>query len=64
MGEVFPSEKSFFASEADEAAISRLWGGIHFTHDNNQGLVVGRLIGGKTVSVMHSDSHNPLLASH
>ena len=52
MGELFPRDARFFRDQAAEAAISRLWGGIHFTHDNNEGLRVGRRIGAKAVRVM------------
>jgi hypothetical protein len=34
-----------FAAQAEEAAYSRLFGGIHFRHDNEDGLVLGRKIG-------------------
>jgi membrane-associated phospholipid phosphatase len=30
---------------ADEAAVSRLYGGIHFRSDNEAGLVLGRKVG-------------------
>jgi len=33
--------------------MSRLWGGIHFRHDNDQGLVVGHTIGAKVVAAMN-----------
>ena len=62
MGELFPSEQAFFGAEAEEAALSRFLGGIHFHHDDNQGLVVGRQIGTKTVNRMHSDAGAPILA--
>lgn len=52
MGELFPAEKAFFQSEAEEAAISRFWGGIHYHRDNNQGLAVGKKIGEKVVEFM------------
>ncbi len=58
MSEVFPAEAAYFNAEADEAAISRFWGGIHFHHDDNQGLVVGRQIGEKTVALMQSHDHS------
>ncbi|MBI1807712.1 MAG: hypothetical protein HYR76_11740 [Ignavibacteria bacterium] len=64
MGELFPVEAVFFQSQAEEAALSRLLGGIHFTHDNNQGLVVGAQIGNKVVGIMRADVALPLLASH
>jgi Ca2+-binding RTX toxin-like protein len=35
-----------FTQAADESAVSRLYGGIHFKFDNDDGLVAGRSIGG------------------
>lgn len=52
MGQLFPDEARYFRGQAAEAAMSRLWGGIHFTKDNDQGLRVGRRIGEKAVHVM------------
>lgn len=42
-----PNPRSFssFEEAADEAAISRLYGGIHYAFDNNDGLDSGRCIG-------------------
>lgn len=57
MGELSPSEKDFFAAQAEEAAISRLWSCIHFPQDNNQGLMVGREIGQKVVDDMRAEPH-------
>jgi membrane-associated phospholipid phosphatase len=57
MGQLFPDEASFFISQAHEAAISRLWGGIHYPQDNNNGLAVGALIGAEVVSDMQSPLH-------
>jgi hypothetical protein len=37
----FPS----FAAAADEAAVSRLYGGIHFRFGNEKGLEQGRTVG-------------------
>ena len=48
----FADKADSFQSQAAEAAVSRLWGGIHFSHDNDQGLLVGRRIGRKVVHVM------------
>ena len=62
MGELFPRERAFFQTEAEEAAISRFWGGIHFHKDDDQGLVVGRKIGAKVVERMHRDGAIPALA--
>ncbi len=63
MGELFPSEAAFFEAQAEEAAISRFYGGIHFHHDDDAGLVVGNEIGTKAVARMHSDGGGPILAT-
>jgi membrane-associated phospholipid phosphatase len=42
---IFPQRWGDLASMAAEAAISRLYGGIHFSVDNDAGLVLGRRIG-------------------
>jgi hypothetical protein len=40
-----PARKDEFARMAEEAAASRLYGGIHFSSDNDKGLELGRRIG-------------------
>jgi hypothetical protein len=50
LGAFFPAERARLRAEAAEAAQSRLLGGIHFRHDNDQGLAVGVRIGEKVVS--------------
>ena len=55
MCELFPGETAFFMAEASEAALSRFWGGIHFHHDDDQGLAVGERIGAKAVARMRHD---------
>ena len=57
LGEVFPEEKSHFEDLANEAASSRLWGGIHFEQDNVMGLDQGAKIGDKIVNDMHKTIH-------
>jgi len=52
MGELFPSERDYFLAQAEEAALSRFLGGIHFHHDDNEGLNVGRRIGAFAVALM------------
>ena len=46
------SPRSFdsFDEAADEAAISRMYGGIHCAFDNNDGLASGRCIGGTIIA--------------
>lgn len=41
----FPDAGDALRKAAEEAALSRLYGGIHFTSDNEEGLVLGRRIG-------------------
>jgi hypothetical protein len=45
----FPAEAQKLHGMAEEAAISRLYGGIHFRSDNEQGLALGRAVGARTV---------------
>jgi hypothetical protein len=40
-----PRSFASFDDAADEAARSRLYGGIHFSFDNDDGLAAGRCIG-------------------
>jgi hypothetical protein len=41
----FPGKAEELAAMAEEAAVSRLYGGIHYTTDNQVGLALGRRIG-------------------
>ena len=41
-----PRKFDSFVQAANEAAISRLYGGIHYSFDNNDGLTCGQCIGG------------------
>jgi len=45
LGARFPSERVGLDAQADEAAISRIFGGIHYRFDCDAGLVLGRTIG-------------------
>ncbi len=63
MGELFPAEQSYFEAQAEEAAISRFWGGIHFHHDDDAGLVVGTKIGEKAVRFMRFGIGGHLIAA-
>lgn len=45
LARVFPRRARKLAAIANEAALSRLYGGIHFTFDNNSGLALGRRVG-------------------
>ncbi len=49
LGTFFPKQRDRFRAQAEEAAHSRLYGGIHFTSDNNEGLKLGKRIGERVV---------------
>lgn len=63
MAELFPGEADFFRAQAEKAALSRFWGGIHFAHDNNEGLNVGRRIGAFAVGLMRAEKKPALLVA-
>lgn len=49
LGAFFPRRAAELNDMAEQAAVSRLYGGIHFSSDNEAGLVLGRRVG--TVAV-------------
>jgi hypothetical protein len=44
LGATFPDEAGTVDAMAEEAALSRLYGGIHYRHDNEDGLLLGRAV--------------------
>lgn len=46
----WPGQRARLQALADEAAMSRLWGGIHFRSDNDEGLRLGRAVGDAVVA--------------
>jgi hypothetical protein len=50
---------SSFSQAAEESAVSRLYGGIHFNFDNNDGLAVGRSIGQYVASRLFQETSLP-----
>jgi NAD(P)-dependent dehydrogenase (short-subunit alcohol dehydrogenase family) len=52
---LFPSGASYFDAQRDEAAMSRLYGGIHYPSDIKYGLIQGKQIGDFTVTFAQSD---------
>jgi hypothetical protein len=52
---LFPSGAASFGAMRDEAAISRLYGGIHYRSDIEEGKTHGTRIGGYTVAFARSD---------
>jgi hypothetical protein len=45
LGALFPKDKEIFLSDAEEAKNSRLWAGIHFPYDNEEGEKLGKAVG-------------------
>lgn len=41
----FPQDRAAFVRIAEEQAMSRLFGGVHFRFDNDEGLALGRAVG-------------------
>lgn len=52
LGTFFPKDAKTFDRLAEEASNSRLYGGIHFRHDNEDGLVLGRKVAGFVLKKM------------
>jgi hypothetical protein len=52
---LFPQGADYFLSEATEASLSRMYGGIHFRSDAEAGLAHGKLIGSFTVTYATAD---------
>ncbi len=52
----FPEETANLQAMAKEAAMSRLYGGIHFRTDNEDGLELGRKIGARAVARMRGET--------
>ena len=52
---LFPSRSKDFHDKAQEAAASRVWGGIHWPKDNEVGLDVGRKVGRAVVERARAD---------
>ena len=44
LGHFFPDERAEFTRIAEEQAMSRLYGGIHYRFDNDGGLALGRIV--------------------
>lgn len=55
----FPKRAKTLRAMAEEAANSRLLGGIHFRHDNEAGLVLGRKVANKVLRTYDPSTANP-----
>jgi membrane-associated phospholipid phosphatase len=50
LGHYLPQERAEFTRIAEEQAMSRLYGGIHYRFDNDVGLALGRVVGRHAVA--------------
>lgn len=44
LGAYFPQDRAEFTRIAEEQAMSRMWGGIHYRFDDDEGLALGRIV--------------------
>lgn len=54
----WPTQTFQLDAMATEAAMSRLWGGIHFRSDNEEGLKLGRAVGEEIAKKQTSGAHS------
>ncbi|MCF8239188.1 MAG: phosphatase PAP2 family protein [Saprospiraceae bacterium] len=55
LGHFFPERNAFFEGEAREAALSRLYGCIHYRFDCEDGITLGNAIGLRSVQIAQAD---------
>ena len=55
LGYLFPERLAELRAMAEEAGLSRIYGGIHFPSDNTYGLELGRAIGRRVVARASED---------
>lgn len=55
LSHIFPEDKAQFDAWAEEAAESRIYGGIHYRFDATVGIETGRLVGNYSVVVAQAD---------
>jgi len=58
LGYIFPDQATDLLRQADEAALSRLYGGIHYRFDNDKGKESGMKIGQLAVAWAQTDGAN------
>ncbi|HEY4542148.1 MAG TPA: vanadium-dependent haloperoxidase [Noviherbaspirillum sp.] len=55
----FPGDRARLQASAEEAALSRLYGGIHIRSDNEAGLELGRAVASKVVGSLYRGAVSP-----
>lgn len=56
---LFPDDAAEIHAKAEEAAMSRLYGAIHYRYDNDQGLVLGRRVGNLAIALLDAPGSAP-----
>lgn len=59
LGHLYDDQRPLFRTKAGEAALSRLYGGLHFRFDNDAGLRLGHAIGARAVAWDREDRGRP-----
>ena len=57
LAHLLPSVGEVFFTDALEAKNSRLWAGIHYSYDNNEGEVLGRKVGKRVIDTLSLTSY-------
>lgn len=55
MAELFPDRAAFYAAKGEEASLSRVWAGVHYRFDVEQGEALGKRVGEAVVARMRAD---------
>ena len=55
LGHIFPNKKTSFDEQAEQASLSRLYGGIHYRMDCEAGLKAGKAVGEFAISRARTD---------
>ena len=55
LGHIFPADKARADAWAEEAALSRIYAGIHYRFDSEVGITQGRAVGNYAVDVAKMD---------
>lgn len=52
LSQLFPEDTKIFLRDAEEAKNSRLWAGIHFPYDNEEGEKLGKAVGQDVIRIL------------
>ena len=55
LGHIFPAHKAHLTEQAEEASLSRMYGGIHYRMDCVEGIKTGNLIGAAAIARARTD---------